>query len=177
MIDLGKVETDVTKSLELDTDHPYGQRSMFVRLEDGFGVKMYTDREERDECMTRQAEASEHSLGPTVHGSLDLPSGKFRFGYVSQVAILVGAGSWFDDLLEYERNEQMLVLVNELRRQTGFCFTDTSYNNVGIVNGTDLVCIDFGEMDGMKSATYEDDCCCSNCVVECSDDYSDPGTW
>jgi len=175
VIDLAQVETDVTKSLEYDTDHPYGQRSKFVYISAEFGVKMYTDKAERDGCMTRQAEAAEYSLGPAVHGSLDLPSGKFRYGYVSQVAVVGGHGtddSWFEDMLPTERRAEILVLQNELRRQTGFCFTDAKYENCGVIDDTTLVCIDFGEMDGGKAPTYSESDYYGDDMVGCSDDYS-----
>jgi hypothetical protein len=130
---------------------PHGVKAVFVTLNEGWGIKMFRNRDDRDKIYNRQKIAASHGLGPITGGKVDLHDGEYQFGYVTEkleTLITPYMGNSDINWEEYdEAEEEYEDILEEMREELdeiGIGFRDNHCGNVGWKDGR-LICIDFGE--------------------------------
>lgn len=129
---------------------PYGIDSVFVAIDEQWGIKLYHHRQNRDICYDRQKLCEKFGYAPITGAKVDLPNGMAPFGYITEkvkVAVEI-----LDDTpgdakrYEWESKNQKEVdeVTRELREVTGWRFIDNHGYNWGYKNNK-LIPIDFGD--------------------------------
>lgn len=161
-IDFGDVQSKLDSS-------PRGAFSIFVKLNDKVGLKLFHYEEDRNDAYSRQKFASLYNLGPCVHGKVDntgviqeyneydsdlwyehcINEEEFNDHYGGYYAVPWEYG-YLTEIVEtnyppqfYEDNKKNLFY--NLLEKIDWEFEDCKYNNCGVKNGR-LVCIDFGNL-------------------------------
>ncbi len=162
-IDFGKVQEKIYQS-------PRGAYSIFVKLSDKVGLKLFMDEKDRDDAYDRQFHAAASELGPEVYGKVDGVPVRYEindfedfyysrhwdgtdeddfegfellyeWGYLTE---LVEVCSYSDDDYSYKLFcDGFRQLKKDIADVIGFDFWDIKADNCGVKNGK-LVCIDFG---------------------------------
>jgi hypothetical protein len=137
---------------------PRGIKSCFIKLDKKWGIKLFWDKDDRDQCYTNQGIAAEHGLGPDVGDTVDFSEGMdYPYGYITEVVQTIVphnevnngiCSSVFTKAQNSSRlTEKQLELKEKLDDLFGCYFTDLHPANLGYKNGQ-LICIDFGS-EGM----------------------------
>lgn len=153
-----KVKSDSSTS-------PRGAFTLFVKLNDKWGIKLFWCEEDRDLAYENQKLFASYGVGPEVGGKIDLPEGEQPYGYITEVVELLYIP--YNSSMTYKEMEQRVGLKKELLDQygtwddyqdrdmpiqtrmreleeiTGVEMYDMHLANWGIKNG-ELIPIDFG---------------------------------
>lgn len=128
------------------SESPRGASCVFVKIDSGRGLKLYTSRREAVECRWRQRKAARVGLAPRVFGKTELTiGGRHYYGYITEVAEVV---PFVNGRLELPWPAQVIIeestefddLFNSLR-EIGMG-GDLVVRNIGWIRGK-MVCIDF----------------------------------
>lgn len=133
-------------------DSPYGMQCVFVALDNKWGIKLYFDQDKRDQCYQLQEECLDHGLAPELGDIVDLPSGFYCYGYITEIAQIVAHNDSDGRIWEMRNSEDVQDLIANLYKCTGWQMIDNHYQNFGYVNNC-LVPIDFGDEDGYNGFT------------------------
>jgi hypothetical protein len=134
-------------------NYAHGCWCEFMPKCDKWGIKLYYDKEKRDENFHWQSLAAEHGLGPEVGVKFEFyKGGSILYCYVTEkVEPLWDSRRDNDDWdLNMELNRKYRNEVNflqvDLLNKIGFKFNDRHVGNVAFKDGN-LICIDFGVCD------------------------------
>lgn len=128
---------------------PHGVSCHFVKIDNCWGVKVYTDEKERNYSRQRQEKAFFAGLAPSVGDSFDCGD---RFCFVTEVAKTLVEEEDDDtfneccrevDLANPTLAAEVEQLCDELKLLFNSEYSDNHYGNFGWLRGK-LVCIDFG---------------------------------
>ena len=144
---------------KLGSDSQSGCQAYFVKLNEKWGVKLFSDKIERDTAYSRQKSAADVGMAPKVLNELEIPvntsplyypkeSQYWGFGYITEIVRTVpdevlknsSARYQWDKETRFDREKY----VDELFKKIGWFFTDNHPGNWGYMDDGKLVCIDFG---------------------------------
>ena len=135
---------------------PGGIRSVFVKIDDNWAIKLFQYYEDRDRAYKNQEQAAQYDLGPEVGEKIEFSVDcEYPYGYITEIVdVLVPHDEVAEDCYEtydyYAQSEEYHRLVDELRSKlsyfTGIDYGDMHPANIGIKNGS-YVLIDFGQED------------------------------
>ncbi len=130
---------------------PFGVSCKFIKLDDMWGIKVYRNKEIRDNAVMRQTKMYGLGYAPAIGASFDI--GDDKFCYITEVAIPIvdytpeNADKFVIMCRMAEEEypgirEEVSKLVKNMRKND-YDYFDDHYGNFGWLNGK-LVCIDFG---------------------------------
>lgn len=135
-----------------DKPSPGGVSCKFFKIDDKFGIKVYTSEYTRDNAVIRQQKMHSHGYAPAVGESFNIQD-KF-FCYITEIAIPIVEGTeeyqgpkHYEIVSEAYKKEPFIR--NEIdklcrdMRKAGYIMNDQHLANFGRM-GEKLVCIDFG---------------------------------
>lgn len=138
---------------------PSGVRSVFVKIDDKWAIKLFEKERHRDRAYRNQKQAAEYKLGPDVGKKIDFSvSCDYPYGYITEIVDVLVPHSEivnrdYDSYNYYcygdgKQKFDKLVdeLSNKLEECTGIRYRDLHPANIGIKNGY-FVLIDFGQED------------------------------
>jgi len=137
---------------------PRGVSSVYVRLDGGWGLKLFYDEDDRNFAYNLQSQAAKYGLGPEVGEKIDLSVDCVRpYGYVTEhVRVLPHKlptdNSYSMINRNYNFQENRLKLLVSLNDIFGADFGDLHPFNIGWKNGK-YICIDFG----IEGVFYDED--------------------
>lgn len=129
-----------------------GATNLFFPLNDEIGVKASLDEWVRDSNYETQKRASEFDLGPLTYGTVEFTYlGKQWYGYLTEIVKTLGVNEAYaiDDYFG-----KVKILVEALRENIDFNFSDSHSGNIGIKKGK-FVCIDFDSQEVLDDIDEE----------------------
>jgi hypothetical protein len=144
---------------DLQSQTPNSCACKFIPLTRKWGIKLYSAKFKRDQAYKNQLKCYDVGYAPKVGNCVDLPIGKFKYGYITEIVkVLFDPKHRQDDAYDWEdKNEKKINhIVNEIEKLCGFEFSDCHAFNWGIKNKK-LMPIDFGESDYQCYNGYEDE--------------------
>lgn len=124
----------------------------FVKLDERWGIKLYLDKDDRDEIFERQEEAARYGLGPEVGDCLDISQLDLPFGYITEIIEPAFDPKDFNYVHEEDAAEKKFIDENydeirevhqKLHQKLRWSFMDDHLFNWGYKNGK-LMPLDFG---------------------------------
>lgn len=129
---------------------PCGLSSVFISIDDQWGIKLYRSEIDRDDCYNRQKLCEEFGYAPITGDKIDLPKTAMPFGYITekvQVAVeMVEGKENLSEMYQWMRENRCEIdnATEELFDATGWDFVDNHGYNWGYKNNK-LIPIDFGD--------------------------------
>jgi hypothetical protein len=122
--------------------------NLFFQLNDQIGIKLSSNKNQRDTLYKNQQNAAKFDLGPEVFGKIDEVEyeGKKYFGYFTEIVWVLSQVrelNWKNkSLLLKAVCDDLIQLRKDLSEKCDYDFYDNHIGNIGVKNGK-LVCIDF----------------------------------
>lgn len=144
---------------ELQKQTPNSCACKFIPLTKKWGIKLYAAKFKRDQAYENQYKVWEVGYAPKVGNCIDLPTGKFKYGYITEIVKLVfeNTDDDLDDTYDWEEKNAKKIndIVDKIEELCGWEFCDSHAYNWGIKNKK-LIPIDFGENDSSCVFGYSD---------------------
>jgi hypothetical protein len=151
-MDISTIQETVIREFSLS---PNGCQCKFIKLDNKWGLKLFTSPRKRDEVCENQKKCHKVGYAPEVGECVDLPSGPIRFGYITEIAEIIfdekdyqGDDTDWTEVDDWysENYDELKQTKKEIEKLTGWNFVDDHAFNWGILNGK-IIPIDFGVLD------------------------------
>lgn len=127
---------------------PKGVSCYFIKLNEEWGLKVYTAQDERDRAYRIQTNMSKYNLAPTTGIKFDIGE---NYCYVTEVAIPLASQSpvtrdYTEEFYTINNDTRVRKMINDIvtkMKAKGHSSCDNHAGNFGILR-KQLVCIDFG---------------------------------